>query len=450
MKNIVNSLFYIFRSSLKIALRITCFLSISVGFFLVNQTLTAQPVELGRCSLTQQEEPEIRTPDFHGWDPLGADCAWFNEFKRDISKDPTDPHSDEMLKRLLDGNGHVWMQWSGSWTPPEWNWYTFPFQVVSGNTEPVTIPAIWKYNPDSSGPYMLPPEPIVYEGSTDTTYPTSPWTDGGDHHLVVFVRDEETGGFKELWEYYQPWITWDGDQISAVEGASWRRFDLKNGENPPPGTGATDAAGMMIMPLCVRYDEVASGEINHALRFCVNNSDISPTFKWPARSAANAWNPETGMPYGTRLRIKASWWDENADSAFGIGTQARIIGEAIRRYGLLLADGSVGTSLQLQGVADLRWETDLENRLNSIPVSALEVVQTPPLLHITGPTELEVGETGTWILTLLPEESTVGKGSNINIYDGEGNLLQYKFAVIDEDNRSDTSQFTFDEEGYIQ
>src|SRR5262249_53059172 len=46
-----------------------------------------RPVDLGRSSVSQAEEPDVRTPDLHGHDPLGADCAWFREFKRDISKD---------------------------------------------------------------------------------------------------------------------------------------------------------------------------------------------------------------------------------------------------------------------------------------------------------------------------------------------------------------------------
>src|SRR5258707_1393903 len=46
-----------------------------------------QAVDLGRSSVTQAEEPAVRTPDLRGWDPLGADCAWFREFKRDISAD---------------------------------------------------------------------------------------------------------------------------------------------------------------------------------------------------------------------------------------------------------------------------------------------------------------------------------------------------------------------------
>ena len=92
--------------------------------------------ELGRSSVTQAEEPAVRTPDLHGWDPLAADCAWFREFKRDISADGADPYSDQMLGRLLKAKGHIDAQWSGSWTPADWNWYTMPFQVVKGDTAP--------------------------------------------------------------------------------------------------------------------------------------------------------------------------------------------------------------------------------------------------------------------------------------------------------------------------
>jgi hypothetical protein len=379
---------------------------------------------------------------------MGADCAWFRELKRDISKEDADPHSDDMLRRLLKGKGHIDAQWSGSWTPADWTWYTVPFQVVSGNTAPLSIPGTWNYLPKSNGPYMLPPEPVVHENSKHTKYATAKWTSGGDHHLIVYVRDEDTGGLKELWEYYQPWVTWnDKKQITAVAGASWRKFDLRKGETPPPGVPSTDAAGLMFMPLVVRYDEVAQGSINHALRFCVNNADISPTFKWPARTAAGAYNRATGMPYGTRLRIKSSWWNANADKVLGANTQARIIGEALRRYGCILADGSGGTSIQLCGVADKRWEEKLHSRLNAIPVSALEVVATPPLLKIEGPTTLEVGQTGKWTLSFLPDDSPVGEGSNVNIYDAKGKLLKYQFATINSAHRTVTAEHRFMQPG---
>ncbi len=409
---------------------------------------SAQSVELGRSSVTQAEEPAVRTPDLRGHDPLGADCAWFREFKRDISADDADPHSDQMLARLLKGKGRIDAQWSGSWTPAEWNWYTMPFQVVKGDTAPLSIPGTWAYRPTTNGPYLLPPEPVVYENSKLTTYATEKWTKGGDHHLLIYVRDEETGGLKELWEYYQPWVTRnDKNEITAVAGASWRKFDLQKGETPAPGVPSTDAAGLPITPLLVRYDEVARGSINHALRFCVNNNDISPTFKWPARMSAGAYNRETGMPYGTRLRIKSSWWDANADTVLGKGTQARIIGEALRKYGCILADGSSGTSIQLNGVADKRWEAKLVSRLNAIPVSALEVVATPPILKIEGPTSLEVDQVGSWTMSFHPDESPVGEGSNINIYDEKGKLLKYTFAAINSSQRKVTAEYRFPQPG---
>ena len=256
-----------------------------------NIQLAAQPLDLGRSSVAQAKEPAIHAPDAHGQDPLAANGAWFREFKRDVSNEPADPHSDQMLARLRKAKGTINAQWSGSWTPSDWNWYTWPFQVVRGNVAPLTIPGTWAYNPASKGPYLLPPEPVVYENRRQTTYATAKWTDGADHHLCIYVRDEASGGYKELWEYYQPWVTRKGNQITAVAGASWRKFDLLKGEVPAAGVPATDAAGLMIMPLVVRYDEVARGSIKHALRFCVNNSDISPTFKWPAQYRGGRMEP---------------------------------------------------------------------------------------------------------------------------------------------------------------
>lgn len=407
-----------------------------------------QPVDLGRASIAQAEEPAIRTPDLHGHDPLAADCAWFREFKRDVSADRVDPHSADMLGRLVKGNGHIDAQWSGSWTPANYGWYTIPFQVVSGNTTPLFIPGAWSYLPTTNGPYLLPQEPVVLENSKNTTYASAKWSDNNDHHLLVYVRDEATGGLKELWEYYQPYVTRnDKREIFAVAGASWRKFDLRQGEDPAPGVLATDAAGLPFLPLVVRYDEVARGSINHALRFCVNNADIAPTFKWPARTAAAGWNRETGMPYGTRLRIKSSWWQANADAVLGSGTQARIIGEALRRYGCILADGSGGTTIQLCGVADKRWEQKLHDRLNAIPASAFEVIATPPTLEIKGPTTLDVGHAGSWTMTLLPNDSPVGAGSNINLFDDKGKQLKYQFAVIDAAHRTTTAQYSFSQPG---
>ena len=82
---------------------------------------------------------------------------------------------------------------------------------------------------------MLPPEPVVYEGRLQTTYSTTKWTDGADHHLCIYVRDEASGGYKELWEYYQPWVTRSGNRITAVAGASWKSSICSMERFPRPG-----------------------------------------------------------------------------------------------------------------------------------------------------------------------------------------------------------------------
>lgn len=421
-------------------------LAVAQGKF-TSEVVAEQAIELGCASVGQGEEREVLTPDGHGRDPLAANTPWFREFKRDISALPADPHSDEMLARMRKANGALQAEWSGSWTPAEWGWYTFPFQVVRGDTPLLAIPGAWAYNPAGNGPYMLPPEPVVYENSAKRAYATAKWNDNNDHHLCFYVRDEVSGGYKELWEYYQPWVTKTDGKITAVAGASWRRFDLAHGENPPPGAGSTDAAGLMISPLLVRYDEAAAGAILHALRFTVSNADISPTYKWPARSAAGAWNPNAGMPYGTRLRIKASWWNENADKVLGVHTQARIIGEAIRRYGIILADGSGGSSAQIQGVADQRWEKGLPERINAIPMTAMEVVETPPILVIEGPDHLKTGQQGKWKFTFSPADSPVGPGCNVNVYDQDEKLVQYALVNISEKQQMALGEYKFDKPG---
>ncbi len=412
-----------------------------------NIPLAAQPLDLGRSSVAQAEEPALHTPDSHGRDPLVANSAWFREFKRDVSSEPADPHSDQMLARLRKAKGTIDAQWSGSWTPSDWNWYTWPFQVVRGDVAPLTIPGTWAYNPASKGPYILPPEPVVYENRRETTYATAKWTDGADHHLCIYVRDEASGGYKELWEYYQPWVTRSGKQVTAVAGASWRKFDLLHGEVPAAGVPATDAAGLIIMPLVVRYDEVARGSINHALRFCVNNSDISPTFKWPARTAAARGTPQREC---LMARDSASKHPGGRPAPMPSLAPTPKPGSLARRFAATVSSWRMAPAVlrsSFKGWPTWRWEKTLVSRLNAIPVTALEVVLTPPLLQIAGPTNLQVGQVGTWTMTFLPKESPVGEGSTINIWDQNNKQIQYRWAIIDEAHRTVSAQRSFSQPG---
>ncbi len=412
---------------------------------------TSKPMDLGRSPVTYAEAQKFDPPSFNGHELLGARSPWFAELRRDISKDPVHPRSDEMLRRMVEAKGTVNANGiSGPFTPPNWGWYTMPFNVVSGNTAKKAIPGTWSYCPAGTGPYMLPPEPVSSEGNTSPTYPVGALPSEGDHHHLFVVRDEATGGPLELWEYYQLVIKVDAaGNWASIAGASYRRFDLKDGEVPYGDTSSTDAAGLPIAPLLIHYDEVASGAIRHTLRGCLNNSDIRPRYIWPARANAAAWNPK-GIPYGGRMRIKASWWDANADKVLGVNTHARVVAEAMRRYGIIVADGTGGSSIEICGVADKRWDKDFTRRLNAIPVSAFEVIVLPSTLEVSGPKTLKVGETGTWTIGYKnPDEKGPAGGTNINIhvYDpatsARKDLVAYAIVTLKPDRRSATGSHAF-------
>src|SRR2546425_10883591 len=97
-----------------------------------------------------------------------------------------------------------------------------------------------------------------------------------------------------------------------------------NGQLPFTWTSA-DAAGLPIFPGLVRYDEVAAGAINPALRFTVpypRRGFVAPATHW-----ASSISDRNAPPMGTRLRLKASF----DISRFLADNQ--VILTALKRYG---------------------------------------------------------------------------------------------------------------------
>ena len=69
---------------------------------------------------------------------------------------------------------------------------------------------------------------------------------------------------------------------------------------------SADGAGLVIAPLVIRYDEVASGEITHALRFAAPWLGRHNGYVYPARAPGTYENAST-LPAGSRVRLKASY-----------------------------------------------------------------------------------------------------------------------------------------------
>ena len=106
------------------------------------------------------------------------------------------------------------------------------------------------------------------------------------------------------------------------------------------GWTSADAAGLAILPGLVRPDEGlptnqgGQGAITHAIRFTLQNAVILNQFIYPGSHVANPGNtnPAVQPPMGARFRLKPG-----VDIS-GLNPQSRIIAQAMKDYGLILAD----------------------------------------------------------------------------------------------------------------
>jgi hypothetical protein len=120
----------------------------------------------------------------------------------------------------------------------------------------------------------------------------------------------------------------------------------------------------------VTYDEVASGEITHAIRFTVDQSRNEHV--WPARHDASNLSGSQYPPMGQRFRLEAGY------DISGYSPQVRVILTAMKRYGLVVADN--GSSWSISGAPDERWDNVMLHEWDDIPGSAFEAVDVSSLM----------------------------------------------------------------------
>ncbi|MCE5289652.1 MAG: hypothetical protein LLG14_10475 [Nocardiaceae bacterium] len=168
------------------------------------------------------------------------------------------------------------------------------------------------------------PEGAHMEGSEDLSCDSS---ENDCHLLVVDAADEK------LYEIYHG--TRDGDSLKAEGFFVW---DL-NKTYPDTLRGeqctSADAAGFPIAGLLPTADEVAAGEIPHALRFILPNDRMKEgVFVRPATHAGGpASSDPNAPPYGVRFRLRADFDDS------GFNASEKVVIAALKTYGMLLSDG---------------------------------------------------------------------------------------------------------------
>jgi hypothetical protein len=281
-------------------------------------------------------------------DPLpGApDCAIFpatNVWNKRVDKLPLHRNSRRMVDSI-GGNLNLHADFgSGLWDGGP---IGIPITVVDSTTPLSSVD--FEYDDESdAGPYPI-PDDVAIEGDPDAD---------GDRHAIIV--DKESCTLYELFALYpSPW--------SAGSGAIW---NLASNALRPRGWTSADAAGLPILPGLARYDEVAAGEIEHALRFTVRRSRRA--FVFPARHFASSYTSRSLPPMGLRLRLRGGY------PVRTFPPQAQVVLRALKRYGMIVADN--GSSWYVSGAPDPGWDNDDLHSLHRVKGSDFRVVDTSSL-----------------------------------------------------------------------
>jgi hypothetical protein len=229
-----------------------------------------------------------------------------------------------------------------------------PFTVVSGHTR--RVPVHFQYADESDpGPYPIPSHAPI-EGGRQSS---------GDRHVIVVDKS----ACKD-YELFAAYPHNGGRSWTAGSGAI---FDLRSNHLRPKGWTSADAAGLPILPGLARYDEVARGSIDHALRFTARCT--AARFVYPARHQAATCGNGFYPPMGLRVRLKASV------NIAALPYQARVVAQALKTYGLILADN--GSPWYVSGAPNPKWSDDQLHQLDRLAGRNFEVVNTSSLPHPT-------------------------------------------------------------------
>jgi IPT/TIG domain len=256
--------------------------------------------------------------------------------------------------------------------------YGIPFITVSGTQ--IKYPASFTYAGDSDvGPYAIPLNAPIEGGSAST----------GDRHAVSI--DTDNCILYEMWAAYPQAASW-----VAGSGAI---FNLSSDTLRPDGLGSADAAGLPIFPGFVRYDEVAAGVINHAIRFTVPQTQN--TYVWPARHFASSLTGSQYPPMGARFRLRADY------DISGFSAANQVILKALKKYGMMLADN--GSSWYITGTTDTRWDDNDLHNLTLLTGSDFEAVDVSGLM--IDPNSGQALQAAATTVTVSPSAASVRVGA---------------------------------------
>ncbi|MGH2877348.1 MAG: hypothetical protein ACRDLV_13935 [Solirubrobacteraceae bacterium] len=227
-----------------------------------------------------------------------------------------------------------------------------PYAIVSNRTP--RVPVSFRYAAESDGHRYPLPRNVPIEGGARST---------GDRHVIVVDRATCVD-----YELFDARPVDGGRRWTAGSGAI---FNLRSDRLRPVGWTSADAAGLPILPGLAIYGQVAAGAIDHALRFTAPCT--GGRYVYPARHIAPSCSGPHAPPMGLRVRLKAS-----VDIS-RLPRQARIVAQALKRYGMILADN--GSPWFISGAPSPRWNDSALHELDRLDGRDFEVVDTRSLPH---------------------------------------------------------------------
>jgi hypothetical protein len=195
-----------------------------------------------------------------------------------------------------------------------------------------------------------------------------------DAHAIVLQRQACT-----VYELYD--AAFAGDTVAAYSGARWR---LDRPFEPlAPGNPSAMASGLSLYAGIARWEEVARGEVDHALNWAAPAGTVSQWhFVRPASDTDGlAYKGSSGyqLPYGARLRLRASF------DTSRFGPQSAAIARAMKTYGIYLAD-TARTNELYNAMSDgyNKWDARDLAALESIHLTDFDVLALGPILRVPG------------------------------------------------------------------
>lgn len=284
-------------------------------------------------------------------------------WNRDVTSAPKAPTSDAMIASLAAAGG-----WGNS------NKFLIDFTIDVVTATPGT--PLRTFTPTSD--FIAPdcdqvPVPLPAGGNIEgnTGYAC---TNPGDCHLIV--HDPASGTLHEMWRAnVVSSSTFYGGCLAVWDTNAAYGEDLRGDQ-----CTSADAAGFPIAPMLINADEVASGEIHHAIRFVLPNNRVRKGFVRPATHGTNTTGGASAPPYGVHFRLRADF------PVASLPTEgARVVARALQTYGMYHADGGqVALTAQSDRHTTAKWAGLLGPQdLVALQVTDFEVVDHGAMITLT-------------------------------------------------------------------